>query len=220
VTLEDDLERALHAAAGHARDDERPVAAMPSEPRPGMRVYLAAFDRGGEELAYVALDGDGGVVSDRALVRDAVSVLALAERAEEVAGAAAADELRDAFRAAAAALGEAGDVAGRAAAERVVAAVDGVAAEAAGPRVATPGYLDRMAGRAAALAAAFEEFAVAEADLARRGDGPAAAAARHAAATMAGAGDPANFARAMTAAATAVEALVADVEASYRGALR
>ena len=68
------------------------MAVLPAEPGSGSLVYLVAFDRQGE-LTYLALDEGHRPVDDRRLVRDAVAMLALAERAEEVAGAAVAEEL-------------------------------------------------------------------------------------------------------------------------------
>ena len=88
------------------------MAVLPAEPGVGALVYLVAFDRRGE-LTYLALDEGHRPVDDRRLVRDAVAMLALAERAEEVAGAAVAEELAAALEASAAEL-DAGGYAARA----------------------------------------------------------------------------------------------------------
>ena len=187
-------------------------------------MYVVAF-AAGDELGYVALDGAGAPVSDRRLVKDAVSLAALAERAEEVSGATAADELGERFGEAAAVLRRVGDLAGAAAAEAVVAAAGGLGNAAAGPRPATPQFLDRMAALAAELAAALDAFVPVAERLPEAGKGTVSTMptpreiALTALSTAAHAGDPANFAQAMTAASGAVDALVADVLDNYRGEL-
>ena len=100
MTLEQELETTLAAAGRHARPDEQAVAVMATEPA-GARVYVVAF-AAGDDLGYVALDGAGAPVSDRRLVKDAVALAALAERAEEVSGATLAEELVERFGEAAA----------------------------------------------------------------------------------------------------------------------
>jgi hypothetical protein len=87
--------------------------------------------------------------------------------------------------------------------------------------VATPVYLDRLAALAGELAGALDAFVPIAEGLGHPGEQPqpAAEAAWAALAAAARAGDPANFAQAMTAASGAVDALVADVVDNYRGAL-
>jgi len=220
MTLEQELEQTLAAASSHARPGEEAVAVMATEPGADGRVYVVAF-ASGEDLAYVALDGGGAAVSDRRVVKDAVALAALAERAEEVSGATAADELVERFGEAAAGLRSAGAAAAAAAAETVVEVSGRLSAAAAGPRPATPQYLDRLAALAAELGGALDAFVPFAEGL--RGAGaeplPSAEAAWAALAAAARAGDPANFAQAMTAAAGAVDALVADVVDNYRGPL-
>jgi hypothetical protein len=216
MSLEAELERALAAAARLGPPDRPPDAILPAEPHSGTRVYLAAF--GGEEIRYLAVDGDGNPVTDRTLVRDTVAMLALAERADEVSGAVAAEELEQAFATAATELGGAGLTGERDAAEAVRKAVAALAAEAAGPRVATPDYLDRIAARAADLSGALDVFAAHAERLPPDQAGPAAAAWR-AMAAVARTGDPANMATALTAAGGAVDALVGDVLAGYSAEL-
>ena len=216
MTLEEELETAVAAAGRHARPGEQAVAVMAAEPA-GARLYVVAL-AAGEELGYVAIDRAGAAVADRRLVKDAVSLAALAERAEEVSGATAADELVAQFRETAGTLRGAGEGEAAAAAEAVADAGERLGAAAAGPRAATPVYLDRLAALAADVAAAIEAFVpVAE----RLGQGaqqptPAAEAAWAALAAAGRAGEPGNFARAMTAASGAVDALVADVLDNYR----
>src|SRR6185312_12448577 len=96
MTLEEELETAVTAAGRHARPGEQPVAVMAAEPA-GTRVFVVAL-AAGDELGFVAVDGAGTAVADRRLVKDAVSLAALAERAEEVSGATAADDLVEQFR--------------------------------------------------------------------------------------------------------------------------
>ena len=158
MSLEVELERALDAAARLHPAEVRPDAVLPAEPHAGARVYLAAFG-GGEDVRYLAVDAEGNAVTDRVLVRDTVAMLALAERADEVSGAVAAAELEEAFRTAVEELGAAGLAGERDAADAVRRAVAHLAEVAAGPRVATPAYLDRIAACAAELSAALDVFA-------------------------------------------------------------
>jgi hypothetical protein len=223
MTLEQELETTLAAAGRHARPDEQAVAVMATEPA-GARVYVVAF-AAGDDLGYVALDGAGAPVSDRRLVKDAVALAALAERAEEVSGATLAEELVERFGEAAAVLRRIGDKNAADAAEAVVAAAGRLGDAAAGPRPATPQFLDRMATLAAELAAALDAFVshaerLPEASLGTVSNVPTAREiALTALSTAARAGDPANFASAMTAASGAVDALVADVLDHYRAEL-
>jgi hypothetical protein len=64
---------------------ERVAAVLAAEPAEGMRIYVCSFD-GDDGRSWLALDGSDGAVSSRALVREAVSLLALCEIAEEAAG--------------------------------------------------------------------------------------------------------------------------------------
>jgi hypothetical protein len=217
MSLEVELERALDAAARLGPADARPDAVLPAEPHAGARVYLTAFG-GGDKIRYLAVDADGNPVTDRTLVRDTVAMLALAERADEVSGAVSAGELEGAFATAAAELGAAGLTAEHDAAEVVRRAVAALADEAAGPRVATPAYLDRIAACAAELSGALDVFAAHAERLPPEQAGPAGAAWR-AMAAVARTGDPANLATALTAAGGAVDALVGDVLACYAAEL-
>ncbi len=216
MTLEDELETAVAAAARHARPGEQAVGVMAAEPA-GARVFVVAL-AAGDELGYVAVDTAGAAVADRRVVKDAVSLAALVERAEEVSGATAADELVAQFREAAGALRAGGEAKAADAAEAVAGAGERLGEAAAGPRAATPVYLDRMAALAGELAAAIEAFVPHAERLGQVGETPSppAEAAWAALAVAARAGEPGNFARAMTAASGAVDALVADVLDNYR----
>jgi hypothetical protein len=93
VTLEEELATARKAAGGHAEDGEHIVGVVPAEPGDGERVYLCAYRRG-EERSWLALDRAGNPITDRALVRRAVSIAAMCELAEESAGGGDVAELR------------------------------------------------------------------------------------------------------------------------------
>ena len=93
MTLEEELSAAGEAAGGHAGDGEELVAIIPTEPGTGARVYLCAYERG-EERSWLALDARLTPIADRILVRDAVSIAAMCELAEESAGGGELGELR------------------------------------------------------------------------------------------------------------------------------
>jgi hypothetical protein len=94
VALEDDLARAREAADAHAEPGDEVVGIVPTEPG-GTRLYLCAYARGdGSGRAWLALDEEGHPVTERGLVRDAVSLAALCELAEESAGGGDLGELR------------------------------------------------------------------------------------------------------------------------------
>ena len=81
----DDLGRAADAAAGYVRPGERVEAILAAEPAPGRRVYLCAF-AGPAGRSWLALDEGFRPVSSRASLREAVSIAALCELADEQAG--------------------------------------------------------------------------------------------------------------------------------------
>jgi hypothetical protein len=85
VSLEDDLCRAAGAAVGFTAPGERVTAVLAAEPADGSRVYLCSYEGAGGR-SWVALDGDDQALSSRSLVREAVSLVALCEIAEEAAG--------------------------------------------------------------------------------------------------------------------------------------
>ena len=83
--LEQDLRRIAEAAARNAAEGEDVAGIVPAEPASGLRLYVCAY--GSEDAAsWLVLDATGVPVSDRELVRDAVSIAALCEVAEEAAG--------------------------------------------------------------------------------------------------------------------------------------
>jgi hypothetical protein len=93
VTLAEELERIAAAAAPHA-DGRALAGVLATEPAAGKRIYVCAFEAPEGSRAWLALDGDSRVVTDRRDVRDAVSIAALCEVAEEAAFPGDLDELR------------------------------------------------------------------------------------------------------------------------------
>jgi hypothetical protein len=140
--LEEEISGARAAAARYVDDGEEVIGVVPTEPREGGRVYLCAYRSDGDP-SWIALDETGAPVVDRALVRDAVSIAAMCELAEECAGG-----------------GDLGELRARLLELRLTEQPEGIeeAEEAAAelqativapPRVATLAYLDGL-GRAAA----------------------------------------------------------------------
>ena len=153
MSLEDELTLAAEAARAFADGDEELAGVVAAEPAGGLRVYLCAYRRAGdEELAWLALDGGGRPVGDRALVREAVSIVGLCEVAEESAGGGAVDELKRRL----AELRRAESLEGLEGAE---AAVDELASTIlSAPRVASLAYLDAVGTAAAKLERALGEI--------------------------------------------------------------
>jgi hypothetical protein len=85
VGLDDDLRRTAEAAVVHAADGEELVGIVPAEPASGLRLYVCAYGREGD-ATWLVFDATGVPVEERTLVRDAVSIAALCEVAEEAAG--------------------------------------------------------------------------------------------------------------------------------------
>jgi len=144
MPLEDELGAIAEAAGAFAEPGEELAGVVPAEPAAGLRVYLCAY-RSGEALSWLALDGTGLPVADRALVREAVSIVALCELAEESAGG-----------------GDLGDLRARLVELRLTENPDGIeeaeiaAAQLAetilpAPRLASVPYLDAVGGAAARL---------------------------------------------------------------------
>ena len=135
--LEDEINTAREAALGFAAEDEELVGVVPAEPAEGRRVYFCAYSAGGGRR-WLALDGGGAVVEERSLVRDAVSIAALCELAEENAGGGDVGELR--ARLVEIRLTE--NPEGIEEAEQAAAELQEALAPA--PRVASPRYLDAV----------------------------------------------------------------------------
>jgi hypothetical protein len=85
MALDDDLRRTAEAAGRFAAPGEDVAGIVPTEPGSGLRLYVVAY---GDEQAssWLVLDATGVPVEDAQLVRDAVSIAAVCELAEEAAG--------------------------------------------------------------------------------------------------------------------------------------
>ena len=130
MTLAEELER---IATGAGAD-----AVLAAEAQPGERIYVCAFEEGDGVRTWLAVDRDGEPVSERRRVRDAVSILALCELAEETAAGGDLDELRSQL----AALRVTEQPAGIEEAEEAVLALQ--RAIGAPPSLATPARLDEI----------------------------------------------------------------------------
>jgi len=173
MPLAEELER-IAATAGAA-------AVLAAEAEPGERLYLCAFDEADGGRSWLALDERGEPVAERRRVRDAVTILALCELAEEAAAGGDLDELLSQL-----------------AAVRITESPPGIeeAEEAARglqqvigapPVLATPSRLDEIGSATRTLELA-----------------------------LGGASQGSPFATVMKGASEVVEALLADVEGSYR----
>ena len=145
-------------------------------------------------------------------------MLGLAERAEEASTAIVGDELDAAFADAERALRVAGQEAAAASAAAVRVALAALSDVVAGPRLATPLFLDRVGAAAAELGAAWTTSATTSSGCRTAPRRPRRRSRRggRALALATGAGDPSDFSRAMTATTGAVEALADDVLARLR----
>jgi hypothetical protein len=95
VALADDLERiAATAAALRGGDGSVLRGVIAAEPAAGVRAYVCAFEAPDGTRSWLALDGDGAPLASERSVRDAVSIAALCEVAEEAAFPGDLDELR------------------------------------------------------------------------------------------------------------------------------
>lgn len=86
MALTDDLER-IAAATGAG-------AVLAAEAAPRDRVYVCAFEEADGGRTWLAVDDAAEPVADRRRVREAVSIVALCELAEETAAGGDLDELR------------------------------------------------------------------------------------------------------------------------------
>lgn len=93
VALSDDVGRIGAAAAAFAGPGESVAAVLAVEAVPGERIYLCAFG-GAEGQSWLALDDEGSPVTSRKHIRDAASIAALCEIAEEAAEVTVEAELR------------------------------------------------------------------------------------------------------------------------------
>ncbi|MDX6424354.1 MAG: hypothetical protein QOI67_1825 [Gaiellaceae bacterium] len=152
MELVDELDRIAAVAEGYAREGERLAGVLPAEPDPGARIYVCAFERG-DDRSWLALDRDGAPLRSRARVRDAVSIAALCELADENAGGGDLSDLRS--RLVSLRLTE--HVDGIAEVEEAALALESVVG--APPRVATPAHLDAVGAATLRLERALGETA-------------------------------------------------------------
>ncbi len=137
MALPEELEAAAAAATAFAGPGERVAGVVPVEPG-AERLYLVAYAAGEEPVGWLVLDGELEPVAQRQRVRDAASIAALVEYAEEVAAGGDLDDLRAQL----VALRLTEDPPGLDDAEQ---ALDDLQAELGSPpRVATPERLDRL----------------------------------------------------------------------------
>jgi hypothetical protein len=85
VGLSEDVSRIASVAARYRAPGQQVVAVLAVESAAGDRVYLAAFSDPEGRQEWLALDDDGVPVTNRARVREAASIAALVEVAEEAA---------------------------------------------------------------------------------------------------------------------------------------
>jgi hypothetical protein len=138
VGLSEDLARIAGAAAAFAAPGERVVAVLASEPASGLRTYVCAYETEDGERSWLALDADGAPVRQRNAVREAVSIAAMCEIAEESAGGGDLEELRSQL----VTLRLTENPPGIADAEEAALALERVVE--APPRLASPDYLDAL----------------------------------------------------------------------------
>jgi len=92
MTVQEDVGRIASAAAAFAEPGEELTGVLVTETL-GRRVYLSAFESA-DGHTWLALGADAEPLSDRRLIREAASIAALCEVAEESAGGGQLPELR------------------------------------------------------------------------------------------------------------------------------
>jgi hypothetical protein len=85
MALSEDVSRIAGAAAQHRTPGQQVVAVLTVETAAGERIYLAAFADSEGHQEWLALDHDGLPVTSRERVREAASIAALVEVAEDAA---------------------------------------------------------------------------------------------------------------------------------------
>ena len=139
MALADELESVAAAVVRFAEEGEELVGVLAAEPASGERLYVCAFVLE-QERSWLVVDAEAAPVEDRARVREAVSIAAVCELAEENAGGGHLDELRSQLLKLRLTENPEGiDEAEEAALELESTLVSP-------PRVASPAYLDRVGG--------------------------------------------------------------------------
>ncbi|MGH3132541.1 MAG: hypothetical protein ACRDNY_02155 [Gaiellaceae bacterium] len=93
MNLTDELARAVGLAEAHAVAGDAVSGIIATEPAPGRRVYLCAYDDADGYRSWLAIRDDGLPVSSRVELREAVSIAALCEVATDAAGGGDLDSL-------------------------------------------------------------------------------------------------------------------------------
>lgn len=93
MTLLDELERARVLAAVHAKPGDVVSGIIASEPSAGHCVYVCSFDDADGRRSWLAIRDGGAPVTSRVELREAVSIAALCEVAEDAAGGGGIDAL-------------------------------------------------------------------------------------------------------------------------------
>jgi hypothetical protein len=138
VELSDELRRIAEAAVRRVEPGEELAGIVPAEPAAGERAYLCAFRGNSESTTWLVLDAACEPVTELGRVRDVVSIAALCEVADDVAGGGDLDELRSQL----VALRLTENPPGIDEAEEAAAALQETIG--ATPRIATPEHLDRV----------------------------------------------------------------------------
>lgn len=86
VGLNAELEHAAELAVAATEAGATASGVLPTEAEPGRRVYVCSLDGADGTRGWLALRGDGAVVTTRSGLRAAVSIAALCEIAAESAG--------------------------------------------------------------------------------------------------------------------------------------
>jgi hypothetical protein len=138
MSLREELERVAALAQHFAAPGETLAGILAAEPTLDARVYLCAFTDAAGERSWVALDAEGEPITSRAALREAVSIAALCELAEETAAGGNVERLRADL----ATLRLTESPPGIEEAEEAALELERVLGSP--PRLATPGYLDAV----------------------------------------------------------------------------
>jgi len=149
MSVAEDVGRVASAAAAFAKPGEDLAGVLATETL-GRRIYLCAF-QSAEGRAWLALGAEGEPLTDRRLVREAASLAALCEVAEESAGGGHLPELRERLAELRATDNPAGIEEAEAAAEALS---DTLQPE---PRIASGAYLDALGSASRRLEQALGE---------------------------------------------------------------
>jgi len=149
MTVAEEVERIAATAAGFAESGEELAGVLVAETL-GRRIYLCAFESA-EGHGWLALDGGASPLTERRLVREAASVAALCEVAEESAGGGHLPELQARL----AELRETDRPLGIEEAEAAAASLADTLQQE--PRVASSAYLDAIGSASRRLELALDE---------------------------------------------------------------